>query len=476
MSLYADVLKSARRWRLFDGARAAVVAVSGGPDSVCLLDLLALMRERGDLTLSLHAAHLNHRLRGAESDADEAFVRELCNARGLPLTVETCDVNAVRADRGGSLEEAAREERYAFLSEAAQETEAEVVAVGHTADDQIETVLHRIIRGAGLKGLRGMSVSRLLGDGSAVRLVRPLLGARRAAVLEHLAGRGLSFREDASNADTRLTRNRLRHRLLPLIESEYNPAFGESLLRLARSAADAYELTQDVAYTAASDCVDGGRIDVSAFGLVHGAARPLLIDAAVAAVRADAPQFDADHYDAIVDLAFAGRDGARIDLPGGLAAVRSGEAVEFLLRPDAEEPAEVEAVLNVPGQTEVPGAGLTVEATVLPRSGFDLAAFLGVKTRYDEVLDLDAAGGPLVLRSRRPGDRFRPLGGSGHKTVGDFLTDLKVPAAERRRTWVVTAAGRPVWVVGYRLDNGVKVTEKTKRLLHLSVTQGRGLE
>jgi len=469
MSLYSDVLNLVRRWKLFSGARSIIVGVSGGPDSVCLLDLLALMRERGDITVEIHAAHLNHGLRGDEADEDEQFVRELAESRSLPLTVDRRDVNAARTTKGGSVEEAARRERYAFLASAAERIGAEVVAVGHNADDQIETVLHRILRGAGLKGLRGIPISRLLARGSSVRLVRPLLHSRRAEIVEHLRDRGRSFRQDSSNRDTAFTRNRIRAELLPRIESEYNPAFGESLLRLSRSANDAYELLLDVAQTAAADCLSGASIDAAGFALVHGAARPLLIDAAVAAAAPGAPQFDAAHYDAVVDLALDGRRGARLDLPGGIVARRTETAVELSVADPPEAAPHVEAVIPVPGETRVPEAGLTITVEVVDRSQLDLDVFLRTKTRYDEALDFEVVDGPLVLRSRREGDTFEPLGAGGRRKVGDFLTDRKVPAAERGRVLILEAAGAPVWIVGYRIDERAKLTERTTRVLRLSV-------
>ena len=471
MSLYSDVLKLIRRHKLLEGARTVIVGLSGGPDSVCLLDLLAWMAERGDLGAKLHAAHLNHGLRGAESDEDERFARDFAESRNVPITIEKKDVAAARAGKGGSLEEVARRERYGFLALVANDVGAEAVAVGHNADDQVETVLHRLIRGTGLKGLRGIPLARLIGDGSAVRLVRPLLRTRRSDILDHLQERGLSFREDSSNRDVGFTRNRIRHELLPLIESGYNPAFGESLLRLSRAAADAYELLLEVAHTGATDCLSGSVIDISQFGLVHGAARPLVIDAAVAAAADDPPQFDAVHYDAIIELALDGEPGSRLDLPGGIAATRSRSAVEFARTQQREPVPRVEVPLQVPGETFA--AGVAVTTTLVDRSGLDLDAFLGAKTRYDEVLDFDAVVRPFVLRSRRAGDKFRPLGAAGRKKVGDFLTDSRVPADERDRVLIVADGEGPVWVVGHRIADRAKVTPETKRVMKLSVQKGR---
>ena len=471
MSLYSDALKTIRRHKLLEDVRTVVVGLSGGPDSVCLLDLLALMAERGELSVRIHAAHLNHGLRGAESDEDERFARELAERMGLPITVERRDVGTAG---GGSIEEAARRERYSFLAAVARDVGAEAVAVAHNADDQIETVLHRLIRGAGLKGLRGMSPARPLERGSAVRLIRPLLRARRSRILEYLRGRGLSFREDSSNRDNKFLRNRIRNELLPLLEADYNPALGESVLRLSRSVSDAHSLLAEMADAGAAACVANGAINIDGFRETHDALKPLVIDSAVASAAPGAPQLGATHYEAVIELALDGEPGGRVDLPGGITAERSRETVVFARAQPRSRAPDVEVALEAPGETTVGALGITVRAELADRSEFDLDAFLSCKTCYDEALDFDAIAGPLVLRSRRDGDRFRPLGVGGGKKVGDFLTDLKVPAAERDRVLVVAAGDQPVWVVGYRIDERAKVTPRTKRVIRLSVNKGRG--
>jgi len=471
MSLYSDVRNLIRGHALLEDVRTLVVAVSGGADSVCLCDLLVRMVERGDVAASLHVAHLNHALRGAESDADERFARKLAEARGLPITVERRDVAARRAEGGGSLEAIARHERYAFLAAVAQDTGAEAVAVGHNADDQAETILHHLLRGAGLRGLRGMPLARPLAPGSAVRLLRPLLRTRRGQILDWLAREALPFREDASNRDETLLRNRIRHRLLPLLESEYSPGVREALLRLAGAAADAYHFLVDAADAVAPGCVSGTALDLERFRHVPNALRPLLIDRAVAAADPRAPQLAAAHYEAVMELTHERTTGAQAPLPGGLVAVRERGRIR-VERPSPEGPA-VDAApalcvpIAVPGDTHAPG--VTVRTTVHDHEGFDLGAFTATKSRDEEALDADALLGPLELRPRREGDRFQPLGCPGRKKIGDFLTDAKVPQQERKRVLVVTAGGEPIWVVGHRIDERVKVTPTTRQVLILSV-------
>ncbi len=465
MSLYSETLTVIHRHGLLRGVRSVLVGLSGGPDSVCLLGLLVQMKERGDLSADLHAAHLNHGLRAAESDEDERFARAFAEQCGVPVTVERRDVNAARAREGCSLEDAARRERYSFLSSAARRVGAGAVAVGHTADDQIETVLHRLIRGTGPRGMRGMALTRPIRKNSDIRLIRPLLRARRRDILEYLKERGLSFREDSSNADQTFLRNRIRRELLPLLGS-YNPLFGESVLRLARSMGDVADLLQDAARDAVRDCVTEREILLEPFGRVPGAVRPLVIDAAVAGAAARVPQLDAAHYEAVIELALAGEPGARISLPGGIEAVRTSGAVRFGTADPPPEPEAAEVPVAVPGR--VTAGRVLLSTSLAQRSEFDLDAFLMTKTRYDEVMDFDSLAGRLLLRPRRNGDVFRPLGAAGRKKVGDFLTDLKTPAGERRRLMIVADEQGPVWVIGCRIDERVKVTAGTKQVLRLS--------
>jgi tRNA(Ile)-lysidine synthase len=215
-----------------------VVGVSGGADSVALLRALHGLRPEG-----LAVAHVNHCLRGSESDADEAFVRELSARLGLRCLVAHVDIAAAAAATGGNLEASARDARYQFLGEAAMQLGAGRIATGHTADDQAETVLHRLLRGAGLQGLRGMSSERPLESAGGVRLVRPMLTVTRAHVLEYLAALDQPFREDSSNADPRFTRNRMRRELMPLLKT-FNPDVVATLGQLAEQAAEAFDLLE----------------------------------------------------------------------------------------------------------------------------------------------------------------------------------------------------------------------------------------
>ncbi|HEV3143291.1 MAG TPA: tRNA lysidine(34) synthetase TilS [Gemmataceae bacterium] len=234
-----------------------VVAVSGGADSVALLRALLALRGNGENDM-LVIAHLNHGLRGDESDGDEQFVRNLhqelsCQGTSrLEIRCERIDMAARARALGDNLEAVARRERYRWLAQVARDFGLNRVATGHTADDQAETVLHRLLRGSGLQGLRGIAPRRTLGDG--VEVMRPLLTATRADVLEFLQSEGQPFREDRSNADLRFTRNRIRHQLLPLLQQEYNPDVAALLCRLAEQANEVYGYFEEQASQLLREC------------------------------------------------------------------------------------------------------------------------------------------------------------------------------------------------------------------------------
>ena len=234
----SELLRIVRHWLDRERMRNAgmVVAVSGGPDSVALL--LALQALSSTRSLRLVVGHLNHQLRASESDADQAFVEDLCRQRGIDCVVERLAVRQIAEQLSENLEATARQLRYDWLTRQAHERQAKFVATGHTAEDQAETVLHHLFRGTGLRGLRGIAARRPLANG--VELIRPLLGVTRAQVLAFLADQGVIARTDSSNLDLQLTRNRIRHVLLPKLAGEYNPAIVEHLSQLAEHAAMLY--------------------------------------------------------------------------------------------------------------------------------------------------------------------------------------------------------------------------------------------
>ena len=447
-----------------------VAAVSGGGDSVALLHLLSELAGRGVVDLA-GVAHVNHRLRGSESDEDERFCRGLARRFGVPCLVESAAVADAARSRRISVEHAGHELRHAFFGRAARELDAGRVALGHTLDDQAETVLLRLIRGAGPAGLSGMRPRTGL-------LVRPLLAVARAELRRYLADRGIPFREDASNADLRVPRNRVRHELLPHLRT-YSPRIAEALARHADIAqADEAWLSRR-ANEAAADLVsrNRGAVELDAAGLT--ALPPALARRVVReALAGVAPRGREIGFDAIerVRRAAAG-GGPRADLPG-CRVERAAGLVRLLPRrgrggPVPPPPPGFAHRLEIPGEVAVPEAGVLVRAEVAGRGA---AGVPRVRRPADgdpaAAVAAVPAARPLVVRSWRFGDRYRPpgLGGRGRK-LQDLFVDRKVPRAERTRVPIVAdAEGRVIWVIGFGVSHDFRASEGNESVLILKVS------
>ena len=305
-----------------------LVAVSGGADSVGLLRALVAVGDAG--AGRLHAAHFNHGLRGADSDRDQTFVEQLCARLGIDLQVGRSSAPATSGELTGATEERLRDERYEFLKSTAEKLGTRFVAVAHTANDQAETILHHILRGTGLAGLSGMSRTRPLSE--AVTLIRPLLEFERCEILQYLAALEQPFRTDASNDNRVFTRNRLRHDLLPLIESQFNPDVQNALRRLGRLAGDAQRLVdQQVEQLLDNSAALDGRHQVDIDCQTLGEASDHLVREMFIAIwrRQNWPRKSMGHLEwsrlgDMVRSAHATDTAAQIHLPGGILAQRDG--------------------------------------------------------------------------------------------------------------------------------------------------------
>jgi len=486
-NLLARFQKTLRQYRLLEPGESVVVGVSGGPDSVALLDLL----RRSEV--APHVAHLHHGARGADADADADFVVALASRWGLPCTVGRADVPALAQREGLAFEEAARRVRYGFLLQTAQAVRARAVAVGHHADDQAETVLMHLLRGAGLAGLRGMAPVTsfaalapllILPDGSPaprdvdVQLIRPLLQTPRAEIEAYCREQGLETRFDRSNLDTTLFRNRLRHETLPYL-AELNPCIAERLCRLAEVARADYALLEQLTEATWAALIVEQRPEAVTLALDGWRAQPLalqrlLLRRAAFHVRPTLRDVDFVHVENAVALAQTGATGAVATLPNGIA-LRVGYTT---LTVSAEEGARLpetrpwlvpgtRLALSLPGETELPG-GWTLSATRV--ESWDLAAIAANADPFVAWVDAQAVTGGAMLRTRERGERFRPqgLGGAGVR-LSDFLINVRFPRAWRDALPLLVAGEEVLWIVGVRLSETALVRPHTGAVLRLEV-------
>ncbi len=430
---------------------AVVVAVSGGLDSVVLLDLLH--RLFTNESAPLHVAHLDHGLRGA-SAADARFVERLAARYDSPAHVSRLDRSALEAHRAYGREGAAREARQAYLLQVADEVGASRIALAHTADDRTETIIHRLARGTGIAGLRGIPSVRL-------PFVRPLIEAKRKDILAYALENGLIWRDDASNVDVSFARNRIRHRILPELEA-INPRASEAILRASAHAAEADEASAFLVSTIWEGICSGeadGRLTLrrSALSSVPPSVRKLVLREATRRARGDLSGIGSHHIEAVIELAASESSHGELSLPGVHVRV---QADDVLLARAPETPVEPWAVAVDVGETEVPDPAMTLRLAIAEQQ-----PSMDREDRWLETADADRVEFPLQLRSRRAGDRFTPLGLDSPIKLKDFLINEQVPYYDRDRLPLLCDRDKIVWAVGVRLSNEVRITEGTRRYL-----------
>jgi tRNA(Ile)-lysidine synthase len=453
-----------RKYSLFSEGSRLLLAVSGGPDSTCLLHVLFELRQ--ELGIELHIAHLDHRLRGAESEADAAYVEKLAASLGVPATIEKRDVKTYQKEKRISLEEAAREVRYRFLADIAGNIGADYIVTGHTLDDQVETILMHIIRGTGTRGLIGLKpYSQWQLDGRSITVVRPLLEVNRQQTTEYCQENKLIPRLDTSNLSLSPLRNRIRQQLLPLLKS-YNPGVAEALLRIADIANDEIAfLDAEVArlWPAVVAQKEGMIIlNRDRFNQLPTAIKRHLLRAVIEHILGSLKDIETRHIEEI--LAMLDKPaGKQINLPGGL--IFSIEYDSYVLGLETVNTCPYPVIggeyrISIPGETKLPGWLVKVEI-------IEPQAMKKEEDDFTAHLDLDKAGNELEVRQRKPGDRFQPLGLAQPKKLNEFMIDTKIPRSWRRRIPVVYSPKQILWLVGYRMDDRAKVTEETKKVLRL---------
>ena len=442
------VFGTIRRHAMLAGGETVLVGVSGGADSVALLHALLALRPR--LGLTLHVLHVNHGLR-PEADSEAAFVEDRGLRWGVPIIVERVHVVA---EAGESLEAWARRQRYAAFSKWARAVGASRVALGHTADDQAETVLMRLLEGAGPRGLTGIPPVR-------GRYIRPLIEVRRREIEAELERAGLTWVEDPSNRDPKFLRNRIRHDLLPFLAAAYNPQIVEAL---CRAGALARALVQDVAHHAAQELERLAEGEEGGLVFSRAALRALPVGVAEEVLGQALHRLGERRP----LRAWARRALQRPIEPGSPAPIKIGRVrVEVsgdrlrLSRGHVE--ALGEAILPVPGSVELPAGGLRLEARE-----FDCPeSYTPPADPWIVAFDREGLPGALSVRSRRAGDRFHPFGALGGKRLKAFLINAKIPRWRRDRLPLLLAGGEIAWVVGVRRGALAPVTAATRRIVEI---------
>jgi len=435
-TLLQRVAATIDRYRMFLSGQRVAVAVSGGADSVCLLHILCELAPSRDLHLSV--LHLNHGLRGDESRQDAEFVRQLAAELGLPATIRSTDVAALP----DNLEQAGREARLVFFREQIAAGAADRVAVGHTRDDQAETVLFRLLRGSATAGLAG--IRPVTAEG----IVRPLLEVDRAEVRQYLRDRNIPWREDSTNENLQFARNRIRHQLLPQLAREWNPSIADSLARTADWAlAEEDYWGTEIDRIAAGllferDCAILTRVD-SLLALPQAAARRL-VRRAMERVKGDLRAVEFDHIEAVLRMAQDDQGHGRTQAPG-LDIMRSFGWLRFS-RPgtDGLESRNYRIAAPVPGSIRVPGVSTVISLELIEKAEASAVPDC-VYNGETGCLNWRSLSGSLELRNWRPGDQYQPWGSTGEEKIKTLFQDARIPLWERRHWPVLMDGSSIVW-------------------------------
>ena len=445
-----------------------LVAVSGGPDSVALLQVLHGLCS--DLRLHLEVAHLQHGIRGEDAKGDAKFVADLADKLGLKFHLKEIDLPKLRWRAGkGNIEAMARAQRYDFFTEIAHCQGLNKIATAHTRDDQAETLLMWLLRGAGRRGLGGMSPAQSLqssGDGSerSCQIIRPFLGISKVEILEYLRERRLEYRVDVTNRDTKLLRNWIRLELLPQLRERIDRRFDARLAMQADMFRDEQAVLDHVAHTALEKCRRGEGLDRVLLLQQPVALQRLMLRCWIEVARRNLRGIGFAHIEALRGLADTGPAQGRLAIPGGwelrreydLLSLTKGsrqvQAICYLYPVKLWEP------LSVPEA----GVGFHFERLSLPVAAQPMNSM-------EAFLDADGLAEPLIVRNFRNGDRFEPLGMAGHKKVKDLFIDRKVALSERVRLPMLIAGDQVLWIPGHGRSRIALVTPASRAIVRIKV-------
>jgi tRNA(Ile)-lysidine synthase len=442
-----------------------LLCVSGGPDSIAMAHAFCEIAKGTGIKLFI--AHVNHSLRGIESDRDQIYVENTARRLGLPVIIKKADTLGFSKEHGLSIEDAARRLRYDFFVKAAKENKINVIATAHTRDDQVETVLMRVIRGAGLRGLRGILLERDIGD---IRIIRPLIDVTRKQVTEYLVSQRCRPRSDKSNSDIRFFRNKVRLKLLPILERDYNPRIRSVLSNFAETANEDYEylrINHKMIFDKLANRTRTGIVDIALPGLKrqHMSAKRGIVRNAIESLSSGLDNIDYRHWQEIDSLIDSRPSGSRVDLPNNIVAEKTKSSIRFFIaRKKILHKALIASTIS-----KIPGAEYfgryIVKADIVERR----PVFTN-KPRNTEYLDIKDKDLPLKLRVCSDGDRMRPLGMKNYKKLSDIFIDEKIPAGKRKSIPIILSSKNEILCVfGVRVSDTCKISKHTKRTVRLQL-------
>ena len=452
-------LETMEKHRMIEKNEGIVIGVSGGPDSVCLLHLFwSIQKEYG---LKLYAVHLNHQFRGPEADEDEEYVQNICRSLQIPVFVFSKDVTVYAVEHGLSDEEAGRELRYHCFYEVLKKQDAKKIAVAQNMNDQAETVLMRLMRGAGIEGLSAMEYKRNN------TVIRPLLDIERQEIENYCEIHKLFPRIDKTNLQTVYTRNKIRLELIPYMEKYFNKNIKATLCRTAKLLREDSEFINSIANETYHKIVrktEKGLL-ISREGLMrqHHAIIKRVLRHGIKNLLGILKNVESKHIDNIIDFMGKGQVGSEINLPNGIVALLDYENLMLLYGPKRRQPQNFEYDVVIGESIHVK----ELNSIIISRT-MDISQAEDIKSsRHKEYFDFGKINKGMIIRNRRSGDRFTPLGMTGTKKLKSFFIDEKVSREERDRIPLICDADEIMWIIGYRVSNKYKIDQDTKTVVEL---------
>lgn len=454
------------RFHMIEPKDTIVLGISGGADSVCLLKILARWKEAWGI--SLRAVHVHHQLRGEEADADERFVRELCENEGIPCRVFHEDVQGMAQREKIGLEEAGRITRYRCFATVCEDVGGGKIALAHHQDDLAETMLHHLVRGTGMAGL--CSLKPVSGN-----RIRPLLCLEKEEILVYLEAAGQPWRTDSSNLEDDYTRNRIRHHVLEELKTEVNPRAVRHMAQLSEELEETRAVLAQVAAEKRRQYVrksEKGMLFAEELKKEPDLIGRQIVHDLLKEISGKQKDFTRIHIEAVQEL-WNRKVGARRDLPYGMQAIRTYDGI-YLERKaekcetrDSEKNAGIQINVQSEGTESFQIGELTLTVSRTARDFGEIP-----EKKYTKWFDYDRIKQTLVIRHRQPGDRICLFDGGGSKKLKDYLIDRKIPAQKRDQLWLLADGSDILWIIGDRISAAYKVTAESQRILQAEIKGG----
>lgn len=458
--LISKVRRTIEKYRMLEQGDRVVVAVSGGPDSVFLLHALKELRE--DFNLTLIVAHLDHCIRGMEAKRECRFVEDLANSLHLPFESKSIDISALKKTEKKSTQQAARDARYEFFIDTLKKFNAQKVSLGHNADDQAETVLMRLIRGAGTKGLCGIPPIR---DGI---FIRPLIEVQRSEIKGFLRENRIEFVIDSSNRENVYLRNKVRNSLMPILMKEYNPGIVQNLIHTSEILRKEDEFMEKLVLDLFSRiCVSRGKesltLNILYLKDLEESIQVRVLRKAIESFSGDLKRISFKHMESLMGILSSEGANKSLSLPGGIIVEKRYN--ELIIRREVKATPFYYSFYEIPNYVRLKEIDKEVELKVIPQKE-DLNLNVDPKVAF---MDYGQIKFPIVIRNFREGDRFQPMGMEGTKKLKDFFIDNKIPKSIRRQIPLLLFNNLIAWVMGLRIDNRVMVRECPAEILQVRI-------